>query len=621
MTYEAFGDWSPEHLASTLWTPPSLTLSDTQSRSFEVFDSTVLTTETKSKRRSSCKQFITNQMMDIHLPNLRNSVSFSGNQSSHWNHLVDNDLKKSTFLQDFPFPTASSLESIKLKDTSDTHCAFTNQKSMTFRPSSLRSPEAPTKFTAPCWGTPPFSHENTLTSESNTLVVSDCPSSGLNQMNSTNRSDYLIDFSSAYSNRTAQLQVTFLPAEANSEEKETKFGKVAKIAKLCDGTSKLFVERGRLVETCVTLTGFSPLTDENASLKDNGYKLRFIPYTSFGGVCKPAIGYHNQIQKAHYVPTEQLCFVQLFEARLDTWHQYQTDGNGYLFLETVLTSRCGIYQLVFPFHNSQCPTTCRKDVHIRISVVQPNGSELCSTNFQVVSCATPLRDFKRFCQRQQSASLDQSSDCNLFISPVEQTESESKGSTACKSDAKWNAKRFTVDCELDISPVSSGFASLSSPMGLSGALSEEESNGQTCTRVIPKVSYVEHFKHCFSAPPEDNPGTESSLVLYEPVGNGMDEHGSFSTAVTKRKRPNTDSEETNATRLLEERQFTMNEWNEPKKHLNQKNSNPSKTNTEEEYTIRTRNKHVYRILRILEQELTLLYGETSISTRDRTDLE
>ncbi|KAF5402813.1 hypothetical protein PHET_03818 [Paragonimus heterotremus] len=621
MTYEAFGDWSPEHLASTLWTPPSLTMSDTQARSFEIFDSTILTSETKSKKRSSCRQLITTQMMDIHLPNLRNSVSFSGNQPQHWNHLVDSDMKRSNFFQQFPIPNTSSSESMKVRDPSDTHSAFTNQHSMTFRPSSLRQPEAPTKFTAPCWGTPQFLHENTLPLQSNALAVSDCVSSGLNQMNSTNRSDYIVDFSPTCSNRVAQLQVTFLPAEANAEEKEAKFGKMAKIAKLCDGTSKLFVERGRLVETCVTLTDFSPLADENASLKDNGYKLRFIPYTSFGGVCKPAIGYHNQIQKAHYVPTEQLCFVQLFEARLDTWHQYQTDGNGYLFLETVLTSRCGIYQLVFPFHNSQCPTTCRKDVHIRISVIQPDGNELCSTNFQVVSCATPLRDYKRFCQRQHSASLDQSSDCNLFVSPVEQTESESRGSIDCKSDAKWKAKRSTVDCELDISPVSSGFASLSSPMGLSGALSEEDSNGQTCTRVIPKVSYVEHFKHCFSAPPEDNSSAQSSLVLYEPVGNGMDEYKSLSAAVAKRKRPNTESEETNVTSLLEESQITLCEWNETKKHLNQKNSDLPKTTTEEEYTIRTRNKHVYRILRILEQELTLLYGETSISTRNRTDTE
>ncbi|KAF7256430.1 hypothetical protein EG68_06770 [Paragonimus skrjabini miyazakii] len=604
MTYEAFGDWSPEHLASTLWTPPSLTISDTQARSFEVFDSTILTSETKSKKRSSCRQLITTQMMDIHLPNLRNSASFSGNQPPHWNHLVDSDMTRSNFFQQFPIPNASSPESIKLRDTSDTHSAFTNQHSMTFRPSSLHQPEAPIKFTAPCWGTPPFLHENTLPLETNALA-----------MNSTNRSDYLVDFSPTCSNRAAQLQVTFLPAEANTEEKEAKFGKMAKIAKLCDGTSKLFVERGRLVETCVTLTDYRPLTDENVALKDNGYKLRFIPYTSFGGVCKPAIGYHNQIQKAHYVPTEQLCFVQLFEARLDTWHQYQTDGNGYLFLETVLTSRCGIYQLVFPFHNSQCPTTCRKDVHIRISVIQPDGNELCSTNFQVVSCATPLRDFKRFCQRQQSASLDQSSDCNLFVGPVEQTESD------CKSDAKWKAKRSTVDCELDISPVSSGFASLSSPMGLSGALSEEDSNGQTCTRVIPKVSYAEHFKHCFSASPEDNSGAHSSLVLYEPASNGMDEYSRLSTVVAKRKRPNTESEETNVDRLVKEGQFTICEWDEPKKHLNQKNSDLSKTNTEEEYTIRTRNKHVYRILRILEQELTLLYGETSISTRDRTDPE
>ncbi|KAF6767997.1 hypothetical protein AHF37_09371 [Paragonimus kellicotti] len=328
-----------------------------------------------------------------------------------------------------------------------------------------------------------------------------------------------------------------------------------------------------------------------------------------------------KFKKLTMCPQNNCALFQLFEARLDTWHQYQTDGNGYLFLETVLTGRCGIYQLVFPFHNSQCPTTCRKDVHVRISVIQPDGSELCSTNFQVVSCATPLRDFKRFCQRQLSASLDQSSDCNLLVSPVEQTESESKSSTDCKSDTKWKAKRSTVDCELDISPVSSGFASLSSPMGLSGALSEEESNGQTCTRVIPKVSYVEHFKTPFSAPSEDNSGAQSSNVLYEPVGNGTDDYNSFPTEVAKRRRPNIESEETNVNRMLKGSQFTLCEWNEPKKHLNQKNSDLSKTNTEEEYTIRTRNKHVYRILRILEQELTLLYGETSISTRDRADPE
>lgn len=240
-----------------------------------------------------------------------------------------------------------------------------------------------------------------------------------------------------------QLQLVFLPAQKDAAEGITKYGKVAEIIQLRDGMLKLFVERGRLIETRISVT---PSID-----MDQPLKIRFLPYSSLGGVHRPVVGHENAVQPGHFSQIRQLCFVQLSDS---FGHHYNKDENGYLYVETVLLEACTIHQLVFPFLNSQCPTARRTEVYVRVTVIQSDGIEVCGTTFQVVSCASPYRDANRFrlrhCNGDSSASDTHAGNCDLDMVDSGNWSTE------------FRAHNITHP-ELDISPSSSGFVSLCSP--------------------------------------------------------------------------------------------------------------------------------------------------------------
>ncbi|CAH8650196.1 unnamed protein product [Schistosoma mattheei] len=178
-------------------------------------------------------------------------------------------------------------------------------------------------------------------------------------------------------------------------------------------------------------------------MKNHKFKLRFKPFTIFGGICTPAIGYNDPMQIPNILSKqEQLCFIQAVQN--DNNVTYKLMNDGYLVMDIDFNNFCDIYHLVFPFLNSKCPSTWKKDVHITVTLIDENDKELSSTEFEVVSCASPIRDARRYQQRQRIAELE-FAEKNLH-----------KTTVSADSLFEW-------DHQTSQSPNSSGFGSLYSP--------------------------------------------------------------------------------------------------------------------------------------------------------------
>ncbi|KAK4475449.1 hypothetical protein MN116_002502 [Schistosoma mekongi] len=282
-----------------------------------------------------------------------------------------------------------------------------------------------------------------------------------------------------------KLELKFLLNQDNNTIQDiSKYSKIAKIITTKCGIPKLFVIRGRVIDTRIKFHYFKSNTsnhttlindhndddnkedvdnvtatvttttntvdnvvddnhdDDNVDvdandddnddmnvLKNQKFKLRFKPFTTFGGICTPAIGYNDPIQIPNMLSKqEQLCFIQAVQNDNNNNNNnnsnnnnnnvtYKLINNGYLVMDIDFNNFCDIYHLVFPFLNSKCPSTCKKDVHITVTLIDENEKELSSTEFEVVSCASPIRDARRYQQRQRIAELEYA-DKHLHKTPV-----------------------------------------------------------------------------------------------------------------------------------------------------------------------------------------------------------
>ncbi|TGZ75549.1 hypothetical protein CRM22_000308 [Opisthorchis felineus] len=200
------------------------------------------------------------------------------------------------------------------------------------------------------------------------------------------------------------LQLVFLPVEGQNLESGKKYNRVAELIKLEDGTLKLFAERGRVLETQISYRMATKRPSEHTDRRPlcQDIKLRFMPFNRCGSVVTPVLGFRGPMQKKAYNMPDQLCFIQLLADNVQDSPNYATDSSGFHYMEIRMLDYCDIYQLVFPFLNSQCPTAYRKDVWIRVSVINDKNKELCQTEFQVVCCTSPVRDCRRLLNRYPS---------------------------------------------------------------------------------------------------------------------------------------------------------------------------------------------------------------------------
>ncbi|VDP26002.1 unnamed protein product, partial [Schistosoma curassoni] len=267
------------------------------------------------------------------------------------------------------------------------------------------------------------------------------------------------------------------------------------------GIQKLFVIRGRVIDTRIqfhyytlknnistTIINYHGDNDNHYNeedidlMKNHKFKLRFKPFTIFGGICTPAIGYNDPMQIPNILSKqEQLCFIQAVQN--DNNVTYKLMNDGYLVMDIDFNNFCDIYHLVFPFLNSKCPSTWKKDVHITILctvVLMLNlalhftdrwdnllvisypifsSKEISSTEFEVVSCASPIRDARRYQQRQRIAELE-FAEKNLHKTTVS-ADSLFEWDHQTSQSVSQSTSKLSIS---DISPNSSGFGSLYSPL-------------------------------------------------------------------------------------------------------------------------------------------------------------
>ncbi|CAI2736766.1 unnamed protein product [Schistosoma spindalis] len=275
-----------------------------------------------------------------------------------------------------------------------------------------------------------------------------------------------------------KLELTFLLNQDNTVQDISKYGKVAKTIITKTGIQKLFVIRGRVIDTRIQFNNYqfknhrttiinchgdNNNNDNNNNedidfMKNHKFKLRFKPFTIFGGICTPAIGYNDPMQIPNILSKqEQLCFIQAVQN--DNNITYKLINDGYLVMDIDFNHSCDIYHLVFPFLNSKCPSTWKKDVHITVTLIDENDKELSSTEFEVVSCASPIRDARRYQQRQRIAELE-FAEKNLHKTTVS-ANSLFEWDHQTSQSVSQSTSKLSIS---DISPNSSGFGSLYSPL-------------------------------------------------------------------------------------------------------------------------------------------------------------
>ncbi|CAL8103000.1 unnamed protein product [Calicophoron daubneyi] len=410
------------------------------------------------------------------------------------------------------------------------------------------------------------------------------------------------------SRAVGQLQLTFLPAESRSDDENGKLGRSAEVIGLKDGSLKLFVERGRVIETCITyVKPTSSHTEQTEEEMISHLRLNFIPYTNFGGIYKPAIGYHDHMQKVMYQPSEQVCFVQAAGDQ-ENEVEYKIIKGGFHIMESKLRSYRSIYHLVFPFLNSKCPSTWRKDVYVRVSVQQEDGLELAATTFQAVSCASPVRDAKRFRSRQtesNSANMVRTSTPRSAM-VVEVTSRETR--PCIENTVKPN---FSGD--LDISPGSSGFVSHCSSLTF-GAPDEDS---------LPELSVQYPQPSGFS----NTETLNSVLTATSPHPVWMLNHTEGCSSPSGMAREILDLELSNSSFSQSDRSFvtaglqagssdvsTQSEIFYPVPYGSARKRSASRTDTSDscepgeteggEYVIKTKNRRIYQILSIINKGLS-----------------
>lgn len=402
------------------------------------------------------------------------------------------------------------------------------------------------------------------------------------------------------SERQRQIQLVFLPAQKDVAEGTTKYGKVAEVIQTRDGMFKLFVERGRLIETRISVT---PSIDMDQP-GDHPLKIRFQPYSSLGGVRRPVVGHENAVQPGHFSQIRQLCFIQLPDS---SDHHYRTDENGYLCLETVLRGDCTIHQLVFPFLNSQCPTARRTEVYVRVAVIQSDGSELCETTFQVVSCASPYRDANRFRSRHYNNDSS-TSDTHTGASDMDTVE---RGNWATELRAH-NVTRP----DLDISPSSSGFVSWCSP-GTTGI--QEDDSMPTIDAILSEYKAGEfplactghrHSEYHHQQSSSDGDDMGLSLERDAPFRRTGNMEGGSTHFLLGCKRAKYDSSDVAGhckQAALPRREESDNNQTETNFSLI---SIPEADNNQDcEYIIKTKSRRVYEILLTLHEKLSETFGD------------
>ncbi|CAH8682646.1 unnamed protein product [Schistosoma rodhaini] len=277
----------------------------------------------------------------------------------------------------------------------------------------------------------------------------------------------------------SKLELKFLLNQDNTIHDISKYGKVAKTIITKNGLQKLFVIRGRVIDTriqfhylkfknntLISCHGDNDIGDNNEEdidfMKNHKFKLRFKPFTIFGGICTPAIGYNDPMQIPNLLTKqEQLCFIQAVQNDTTTNNNitYKLMNDGYLVMEIDFHHFCDIYHLVFPFLNSKCPSTWKKDVHITVTLIDEYDNELSSTEFEVVSCASPIRDARRYQQRQRIAEVE-FTEKNLHKTTVN-TDSLFEWDHQTSQSVSQSTSKLSIS---DISPSSSGFGSLYSPL-------------------------------------------------------------------------------------------------------------------------------------------------------------
>ncbi|CAH8661623.1 unnamed protein product [Heterobilharzia americana] len=291
-----------------------------------------------------------------------------------------------------------------------------------------------------------------------------------------------------------KLEIKFLLDQDDIIQDISKYGKVAKTIITKGGIPKLFVIRGRVIDTRIqfcqyfkseNVTTTSTTINDLNLLKNKKFRLRFKPFTSFGGICTPAIGYNDPMQIPNILlRQEQLCFIQAVQQENNVTYKKLDDG--YLVMEIDLHSFCNIFHLVFPFLNSKCPSTWKKDVHITVTLIDENDTEFASAEFEVVSCASPIRDARRYQQRQHIAEL-------------EYAEKRLERTVCCDLPSDWDqsgqqtSKSSTKISISDISPNSSGFGSLYSPLPPSMTSEEDRVNELQIYLSRPDTSTPSHI--------------------------------------------------------------------------------------------------------------------------------
>ncbi|VDP18560.1 unnamed protein product [Schistosoma margrebowiei] len=319
-----------------------------------------------------------------------------------------------------------------------------------------------------------YPYDNTH-SKCSTIQINDQINNNNNNNNNVNKIQESKQINSKLSK--GKLELKFLLNQDNTNQDISKYGKVAKTIITKTGIQKLFVIRGRVIDTRIqfhyytfknnistTIINYHGDNDNHYNeddidlMKNHKFKLRFKPFTIFGGICTPAIGYNDPIQIPNILSKqEQLCFIQAVQN--DNNVTYKLMNDGYLVMDIDFNNFCDIYHLVFPFLNSKCPSTWKKDVHITVTLIDENDKELSSTEFEVVSCASPIRDARRYQQRQRIAELE-FAEKNLHKTTVS-SDSSFEWDHQTSQSVSQSTSKLSIS---DISPNSSGFGSLYSPL-------------------------------------------------------------------------------------------------------------------------------------------------------------
>ncbi|CAH8599201.1 unnamed protein product [Schistosoma turkestanicum] len=466
-----------------------------------------------------------------------------------------------------------------------------------------------------------------------------------------------------------KLELNFLLNQGNTVQDISKYGKVAETIITKGGIPKLFVIRGRVIDTRIQFHYFKsnknepPLInhhhhhhnddiddvdldngdcdandvhvdadvddnnkDDNLnSVKSRKFKLRFKPFTIFGGMCTPAIGYNDPMQIPNILlKQEQLCFIQAVQNENNVTYKLMNDG--YLVMEIDFHNFCDIYHLVFPFLNSKCPSTWKKDVHITVTLIDENDKELSSAEFEVVSCASPIRDARRYQQRQLIAELELTE--KHLHKTIAKNDNLLEWDRQTGQPVSQSISKFNIS---DISPNSSGFGSLYSP--LASITSEEEHVNEL--QLYLSRSETSTPTHYLSNSVSTNSSNTTTITTTNKNNSSISDADNSKSDILS---PSTSNDELidlsnwNQMQTLKQKRLINNLTKPYSSERNRRNSLVKQSNEqqltsskminskysmkrlikeidngssdEQEYVIKTKSRRIYRILSLLNRELS-----------------